>query len=161
MFVFPISDDDRIYLASALDALRGLLPLHEEARQRRRAREAELLAHVREAKAAHERLVDLVRYSRGRLFDEGLLSEAEYAVLVAEIPGSVARLEGYDALRLRVEALQAEVDRLRAERAPVPVPPLSDSDAALEDPVDDRCEASDTDPCRGTAPGLVDPRLCT
>ena len=46
-----------------------------------------------------ERLLDLVRYMRAELHDEGLITDEEYATLASVGAGSARRLEGYDALR--------------------------------------------------------------
>lgn len=63
----------------------------------------------------HPRLFDMVRYCRGRLLDEGLITALEYVDLVSGRDGAAAarRLEKYDALR-------AENDRLRALLPPAP-----------------------------------------
>jgi len=50
-----------------------------------------------------KRLIDLVRYSRGTLHGEGLISDEEYAALV-QVEGSPQRLEGYDTLKAEAEA---------------------------------------------------------
>lgn len=66
------------------------------------------------------RLVDLVRYSRHRLHEEGLISDDEYAELVAIGSKSARRLEGYDVLIAERNALRDELavlaDRVRIER---------------------------------------------
>lgn|ERR1017187_2010433 len=56
-----------------------------------------------------EREMDLVRYQRSELFDAELISEDEYAALVADSENGqrVARLESYDAIRKLSEARQA------------------------------------------------------
>ena len=59
-------------------------------------------------RAEIERLTDLVRYQRAELHDEGLITNAEYARL-AQIKGSPARLEGYDAVRYEADRLRAAV----------------------------------------------------
>jgi hypothetical protein len=60
-----------------------------------------------EARAHAQRSMDLVRYSRHFLQEEGLISDKEYAALVADSEGTnrVARLETYDALRKENAAL--------------------------------------------------------
>ena len=81
---------------------------------------AVLLAQENAAlKATIERLTDLVRYERHHLLDAQLISEEEYAALVADSESGqrVARLEGYDAMRRTIELLTApvsdeDVDRL-------------------------------------------------
>jgi hypothetical protein len=45
--------------------------------------------------APHQRLLDLLRYCRGRLHEANLISDEEYAVLAAD-HDAVARLEAYD-----------------------------------------------------------------
>ena len=57
-----------------------------------------------------QRLHDLVRHQRGALYDAELITNEEYAAL-AEDHGAVARLEGYDALRARGEALAEAVQK--------------------------------------------------
>lgn len=62
----------------------------------------------------HQRMWDLVRFARGYLLDEGLISRQEYGVLVANEtetrPGigspSPRRLESYDELRAKLAALE-------------------------------------------------------
>jgi hypothetical protein len=61
--------------------------------------EAEAAANKRYlATIQNQRERDLLRQCRGHLLDEGLISEDEYAALVAE-SGAVGRLEDYDAVR--------------------------------------------------------------
>lgn len=71
---------------------------------------------VRELRDEVERLTDLVRYERHHLFDEKLISEEEFAALVADSENGqrVARLEGYDKPRQENATLRAEVARLSA-----------------------------------------------
>lgn len=54
-----------------------------------------------------ERLTDLVRYQRWELFQAGLITQEEFAALVADSEGGerVARLEGWDAAKARLAAL--------------------------------------------------------
>lgn len=64
-------------------------------------------AYLHRVKAENERLYDLVRYQRHELHTAGLITNEEYADLLengstgpgATHQGSVARLEGYDAMR--------------------------------------------------------------
>lgn len=65
---------------------------------------------------SHTRLMDLVRYARQFLHEEGLISDEEFAALVADADSGkrVARLESYTQVRDRMKALQAD---LRAEKA--------------------------------------------
>jgi hypothetical protein len=53
----------------------------------------------------HQRLLDLVRYCRHRLFDVELITREEFAELVKDHP-AVARLSSYDELRAELTALQ-------------------------------------------------------
>lgn len=70
-----------------------------------RAAEAEIVR----LNDANQRLHDLVRFARWKLHDAELLTDAEFNALAAD-HGAVARLEGYDALRARVDALTKERD---------------------------------------------------
>jgi hypothetical protein len=54
-----------------------------------------------------QRMWDLVRYMRGQLHTDGLITDEEFALLVVDHP-AVARLEGYDALRVENARLRAE-----------------------------------------------------
>ncbi len=59
------------------------------------------------------RLWDLVRYQRRDLFSARLISQAEYAALMTERPGAVARLGTYDEMRNEIAALQARMEQQR------------------------------------------------
>lgn len=65
----------------------------------------------------NNRLFDLVRYKRSELLQDGLISLNEYAEISREggsdKRGSVARLEGYDALAVKQKDSDAEISRLR------------------------------------------------
>ncbi len=65
--------------------------------------------------ASVERLTDLVRYQRHELFNQLLIDEQEFAALVADSDSGqrVARLEGYDRMRERIAALEAENAELK------------------------------------------------
>ena len=52
--------------------------------------------------AAIQRTYDLVRYARGYLLDEGLITLSEYGALVATGSKSARRLESYDELRKKL-----------------------------------------------------------
>lgn len=52
---------------------------------------------------AVQRLYDLVRYARGYLFDNELITQTEYDALVATGSDSARRLERYDEIRLALE----------------------------------------------------------
>lgn len=67
----------------------------------------------RETLLSETRLYDLVRYARHYLHDDGLITDEEFADLVGTGSESARRLEGYDALRKRVE--EAELARDAAE----------------------------------------------
>lgn len=89
-----------------------------------------LLAHTRELEAAlkeavqrEERLTDLVRHQRHELHDADLISDDEFAALLADSDGGkrVARLEGYDAIRRELAAspslwLQRALEAVQEER---------------------------------------------
>jgi hypothetical protein len=60
--------------------------------------------------APHQRLLDLLRYCRGRLHEANLISDEEYAVLAAD-HDAVARLEAYDVVRM--SKLRADLDDMR------------------------------------------------
>lgn len=64
-----------------------------------------------EAINENERLRDLVRYCRHRLYDEDLITDAELAAItgVDDAVESVARLENYDAMQATIEQLHAEL----------------------------------------------------
>lgn len=55
-----------------------------------------------------ERAMDLVRYKRAELHDDELITNEEYSDLL-QIPGAVARLESYDVMREKVNALEQRV----------------------------------------------------
>ena len=67
-----------------------------------------------ELKAEVERVTDLVRYCRGTLHSEDLITDEEYAAL-CQVEGSPQRLEGYDAMRKRIVELEAALDAAQAE----------------------------------------------
>lgn len=56
---------------------------------------------------------DLVRYARGGLFEANLLTDEEYATLVAD-HGAVARLESYDELRAELDQMRRRAEEARA-----------------------------------------------
>lgn len=56
----------------------------------------------------HDRLIDLVRYQRTQLHEAGLITDQEYADIVAIGSASARRLESYDELRAENLALQAQ-----------------------------------------------------
>lgn len=62
----------------------------------------------------HQRLLDLVRYMRGHLLNEGLITILEYAALTDAGVNSAQRLADYDALRAENERLRTENEQLRA-----------------------------------------------
>lgn len=71
----------------------------------------------------YQRLWDLVRYQRAELHEAGLITDEEYAVLVAGEPSrpgtgspSAQRLSSYDELRKALAAITAERDALREAR---------------------------------------------
>lgn len=64
--------------------------------------------------AQRVRLHDLIRHQRGSLHDAGLLTDAEYADLAAD-HGAVARLETYDGMRARIEALEVALSRAKPD----------------------------------------------
>ena len=76
-------------------------------------------ANARDLEAARDtirRLTDLVRHQRGPLYDIGLITEEEYAVLAGD-HSAVARLEGYDALRADLTRLLVEAKKEGARSA--------------------------------------------
>ena len=88
------------------------------------ASEVEALeAQLAEAQTSNQRMRDLVRYKRHDLFNDGLIDQSEFASLVAETPGAVDRLEGYDKIKAQLAAANNKLDesirdrlRLKAER---------------------------------------------
>jgi len=88
---------------------------------------AEVEAERDAALAENQRLADLVRHCRAELHEDGLITNEEYATLLAD-SGSVARLEGYDALRERVEALEAAVCPKCAIEALLPTAPSGEGE---------------------------------
>lgn len=73
-----------------------------------------LIAERDQLVAANERLSDLARYCRHQLHDERLITDDEFASIVAQGPESARRLEGYDSLRAEVERQAQEIERLQA-----------------------------------------------
>lgn len=63
----------------------------------------------------NQRLIDLVRYARGYLHDEGLITNEEYAELVKVGSEAARRLESYDAMREEIERLRKERDAARSD----------------------------------------------
>jgi transposase-like protein len=59
-----------------------------------------------------ERLLDLVRYSRASLHEDGLVTDGEYAWLCGVGSQSARRLEEYDTLRARVKELVWAGDKM-------------------------------------------------
>lgn len=57
-----------------------------------------------------ERLLDLVRYKRHALHEDNLITDEEYAELCSVGPGSARRLENYDVITARSEALVKAVE---------------------------------------------------
>lgn len=60
-----------------------------------------------------DRLLDLVRYCRGKLHQEALITDEEYADLVNVGSSSARRLETYDGLMGQVREGHAEIKRLQ------------------------------------------------
>ena len=68
----------------------------------------------------HKRLFDLVRYSRGSLHEEGLITDEEYAWLCSEAPlakgrgsPSPRRLEDYDELIAKSRRMEKALEEIR------------------------------------------------
>jgi hypothetical protein len=61
-----------------------------------------------------QRMWDLVRYMRGKLHTDGLITDEEFALLVVDHP-AVARLEAYDMLRVENKRLRAEFAEVAAQ----------------------------------------------
>ena len=74
----------------------------------------ELCDEVERLQKENERLRDLVRYCRGDLHHEGLITDQEYAALLSDSE-AVSRLEGYDATKqqAREEALEEVLGYVR------------------------------------------------
>lgn len=101
-----------------------------------------------------ERLRDLVRHQRGPLHDAGLLTDGEYAELAAD-HGAVARLEGYDALRERIAALEAAASAVVTEWAMIEGP-----DHCPHCGAEDEHRADENGPCPvGTLQALLHPAV--
>lgn len=68
-----------------------------------------------EAQFTHQRLLDLVRFMRIELHEQDLITDEEYAALVADSEKGqrVARLEGYDAMRNALTRAEQEIARLK------------------------------------------------
>jgi hypothetical protein len=64
-----------------------------------------LLCQIETLTDTNKRLGDLVRHQRSELHDAELITDEEYAAL-AEDHAAVARLEGYDALRAKLGAVE-------------------------------------------------------
>lgn len=58
-----------------------------------------------------ERLADLVRYKRAELHHDELISDEEYAEICQDHT-AVARLEGYDAIKIELEAARKRIAEL-------------------------------------------------
>ena len=71
------------------------------------ARDAELAEkdrRIAKLEGQLQRATDLVRFARHFLHNENCISDEEYAAIVADSDGRVARLEGYDKVRTALEA---------------------------------------------------------
>ena len=66
--------------------------------------------------ALNQRLRDLVRWARGELFREGLITQDEYVELATE-HGAVERLQDYDKLRAESDALRQRAEAAEARVA--------------------------------------------
>lgn len=98
-------------IASILNAERdGCNQLKAELERVRRERDE--LAKTVPLPANYSRLLDLVRYQRSELLQAELITEDEYAALLA-VPMSPRRLESYDEVRAERDAALAECGRLR------------------------------------------------
>lgn len=83
-------------------------------------------ARVKELEGENERLLDLVRYQRGPLFDTELITREEYESLL-QIQGSVSRLHGYDRIRedlkaiyeQRISFLESLLEEIKKEALPM------------------------------------------
>ena len=61
----------------------------------------------------NQRLIDLVRYQRHALQEAGLISNEEYAALVAVGSQAARRLESYDEVRARIDGLMTALAACR------------------------------------------------
>ena len=79
------------------------------------ARDAELAEkdrRIAKLEGQLQRATDLIRFARHFLHNENCISDEEYAAIVADSDGRVARLEGYDKVRTALEARIASVTYL-------------------------------------------------
>lgn len=65
----------------------------------------------------NQRLLDLVRYSRAELHEDGLISDKEYADLVEVGSISARRLEDYDDFRAKIKFLEKVIDDYKKDCA--------------------------------------------
>lgn len=76
-----------------------------------------LCGTVRALRTERVRLLDLVRYCRHQLHEEGLITTEDLAALLEAGPGSVRRLESYDNLQAHLKEVTTERDALLKEVA--------------------------------------------
>jgi hypothetical protein len=104
-------------LALSPDAIRRVEEHDQSTREKYRA---DLIAEgwigpvqAERVAASLQRMTDLVRYARLFLHNEGLITDEEYASIVQDSEGRVARLEGYDAAikQVAAEAILVEISQ--------------------------------------------------
>lgn len=78
---------------------------------------AALDAAFAQVEKSQQRQMDLIRYARHFLHDEGCISDEEYAAFVQDNEGGErkARLESYDEVRARLTQVEKERDQLAAQ----------------------------------------------
>lgn len=74
-----------------------------------------LESQLEQLRAERVRLLDLVRYCRHQLHEEGLITADDLAALLEVGPESARRLESYDDLRSRLAQVEQERNDLREQ----------------------------------------------
>lgn len=101
------ASDDPVTVDDALICIRQLVERRDQWQEQAEKKVAEMKREI-------ERLKDLVRHQRHALYDEKLISDEEFADLVADSDNGkrVARLESYDGVRKQLTAAQQRIGTL-------------------------------------------------